>query len=180
MNFVVTTDSPALPEIRLCLSADLVQKCEVVADTGNGRVVTGRVQDLRYKLVIRQEAGEPREFPTISATPWNAFYAGVIEEQGSASGVIETARKFVLKVPAIPDAGLQSGQVRLRWPDGREDDLSVTLVVAPSLVAKPSAIILNASNTPVTKTVILRSDVAPFRVKGVTGRDSQGVPRAQG
>jgi hypothetical protein len=168
-DFLVKTDSPALPEIRLTLSANLVQEREVLEEAGNDRVVTGRAASLRYKLVTRRKLDEAALGPTISATPWNVFCTGDVQEQESPPGIIETIRGLILKIPPIAQAGPHGGKIRLRWPDGSEEELSVALVVAPSLVAKPAAIILDASNTPVTKAVILRSDVAPFRVKGVAG-----------
>jgi hypothetical protein len=158
-----------MPRIHLSLSADLIQKCELLEQARKERVVNGRPVDLNYKLVLRRAEGDPEEVPVVSAAPWEVSYSGHVESREDQPGIIETTREIVLKVPAILKVGYQRGNIRVRWLNGRVEDKTVDFEVTPSLVIKPYAIVLEAPGGPVSRTILLRSDDHPFRVHGVKG-----------
>jgi hypothetical protein len=180
--FKLDTDNPSLPGFHLGLTADVVPCFESSplsepkqsAAWKSFRIVCRRLADgsVGLSLPERVEVKGP-------------FTASLGEKQAGVpnpAGLIEDSA--VLSVQLADDLAIGShrGSIRLAWPDGSTRHIPLSHTVPPPISASPPAFFLTGADASgATRTVLLDTDQAPFRVMEVQGPirlESPSLPAA--
>ena len=175
VEFAVRTDSPDVPTLVLAVMATATAEIEIRPDkTSNATLPLGRSGHQRLTILCRRIGQEGRGSPDgLDATPpLTAAFVGPTEGRSVPGHWVESTRDIEVVLPASSREGMRSGTVTLSWKGNPPIEFPIEWRVTPRIRATPTSIILRSKSAASreTHTVILRSDDAPFRITGVSGR----------
>lgn len=134
VDFVLPTNDPARPMIRLRLRATVVPSVAVRPLEGSDqRLPMGQSGRQRFRLVRH---GTPARIDSLSirvatAPPLAASLLDPVAIRGVSESICEWGRDLDVWLPPSREAGFHQGEVRLTWSDGVASEHSIIWEVLP-------------------------------------------------
>ena len=163
VRFVVATDGGASVPSRFSLLANLFAEVDVEDRGGpEPEVDLGSPGTRRLRILCRRAETEGRDaLDRLEVTPpATAGFVGPGREVALTSGIVESTREVVVRVPPSAELGRRSINLPARWADGREWNHSVACEVVAPLKVSPSGLVVRSSDAVATKAFLVNSSKA--------------------
>jgi hypothetical protein len=172
VRFAVRTDSGEQPVRTLILRARLFSEWEIApAGDPTMSLPVGKGGKQVWHITCRRKGSEglrPPESVKV-AKPLEANFVGPATEQEQPDGVVEATRDIEVTLPAIPKLGSQQAELAFLWPDGLEKTQLIRWEITPRVRMVPSSHVLEPSDKPIERSIMITSDDGPFRITKIAG-----------
>jgi hypothetical protein len=171
VEFEITTDSDALPVIRLVNDLHLTSSFEVEKlDGADESLPIGVGGKQRFRISARRIGTEGGNMPHAITCSDGLIVAaaGPDETKATPDGLVESTREFDIQLPPRSKKGPQRAEIMFRWPDGRTKGYMLGWEVRQCLTLSPPGIVVKQGKQPLDAHLIIYSDQHPFKIKKIT------------